>query len=273
MKSIAYTIFACLVLAVSMPQAAASENVKALVAKKASILSKMHKKARKALVNAAQDHAYSEFAAHEHGTADAKLKAKVDEVSLAVQARFHVEEMCLIAADGKELARVVRQSVADDLSQDETGANFFAPGFALKPREAFISPVYMSPDALKIVVAYVTPVVVEGKNKAILHYEQGLEVYQDALNKDLDGAGSFLVAVNEDGRVVSDSRDTVAVKPSGDEEDLATYLPPFQFGDQDLAGVMRIARRGKTLAGPDGKAYAVASKKVERWTLLAFAAQ
>ncbi len=268
-----YTILVCLVMAVSMPQAMASGEVKALVAKKASILSKMHKKARKALVNAAQDDAYSQFAAHGDASADAALKAKVDQVSLAVQSRFHVEEMCVIGADGKELARVVRQSIADDLSPDETGANFFAPGFALKPREAFISPVYMSPDALKIVVAYVTPVVVDGQNKAILHYEQGLNVYQEALNKGLGGEGSFLVAVNEDGLVVSDSRGALAIEQSGDNEDLAAYLQPFQFGDRDLAGVMQHAERGETVAGPDGKAYAVASAKVARWTLLAFAAQ
>ncbi len=138
-----------LLLSMVLPLAGhATMNVKATVNKKASILKKMHKKASKALVNAAQDKSYVAFLQadkerrHEH-------KAQIDKVSLNVQKKFHVEEMCLIDAAGPELARIVGKEVADDLSPDESGADFFKPRFDTKVRKTYTSAGYMSPDADK----------------------------------------------------------------------------------------------------------------------------
>ncbi|RRJ84075.1 PDC sensor domain-containing protein [Aestuariirhabdus litorea] len=247
----------------SVPATAASTD--ALVAKKAAIVEKVHKKAKKALVNAAQDKSYSEFlaAAPEHRHS---LRGRIDEVSLNVQKKFEVEEMCLIDVGGPELARIVGNQIATDLSEDETSAIFFRPGFDAKPRTVFISPIYMSPDADKWVVAYVTPVLVGKDKKAILHYEHSLSIYQDALNKDVSGARLF--AVNADGYLISDSANPIGVDKVGEKEEPADYFSPFSFAGKDLAGIIA-AIDAKTPLEHEGKSYQGAYKTVENWTLIA----
>ncbi|MDH3451520.1 MAG: hypothetical protein OEN20_03810, partial [Gammaproteobacteria bacterium] len=131
---------------------AASTNAVALAQKKAAIIGSLHKKAKKALVNAAQDKSFEAFLGASDESHRHAAKKRVDEVSLNVQSRFHVEEMCLIDASGPELARIVGNKIADDLSPDESEAIFFGPSFAQRPRTVFVSPLYMSPDAHKWVL-------------------------------------------------------------------------------------------------------------------------
>ena len=257
-----------LLVGLAAPSAFAAGEPQALVAKKASILGKMHKKAEKALVNAAQDKAYSNFlTANDHDRPAAK--SRLDKVSLHVQSKFHVEEMCLIDVNGPELARIVGQEVANDLSPDESGAVFFKPGFDKKPRTVYTSPLYMSPDANKWVLAYVTPVLADGDKKAILHYEHGLDAYQATLNKGLSGTDEFIVAVTVDGWTVSDSRSAIAVEKKGDSEDMGDYFAKLQMGNDNLQDILGKLEAGKPVS--DGNANYEGSYKQEgRWTLIAF---
>jgi hypothetical protein len=141
-------------------------SVEALVAKKSAIIEIMHSKARKALVTAAQDYRYREYFAAESADERARLKAEIDRISQRVQAEFHVEEMCLIDPQGAEISRIVKNAIAYDLATNETQNVFFAPGFALRPRTVYVSPLYMSADADKWVLGYVTPIVVDNTTKA-----------------------------------------------------------------------------------------------------------
>ena len=188
------------------PATAGEAELSSLVAKKAAILENMHKKAKKALVNSAQDRVFPNYFHAEHGHRH-EAKAKIEQVTLAVQSNFQVEEMCLIDPSGPEITRIVGAVIAPDeeLSPDESGAVFFAPGFAKAPRQVHLSRPYITPDAHKWVLAYTTPVVVDDEKKAILHYEHGLDVFQNALNRGVKG-GAYILAVSEDGYVISDSR-------------------------------------------------------------------
>jgi len=260
-----------ILIAIITPVLALSAAPKAnsIVNKKAAILKKMHSKASKALVNAAQDKSYANFMTadkakrHEHSQA-------INKVSLNVQKKFHVEEMCLIDANGPELARIVGRKVATDLSPDESGADFFKPGFETKPKKVFTSRLYLSPDANKWVIAYVSPIVVEGKNKAVLHYEHGLDVYQNALNKKLSGTDSFLVAIDNQGYLVSDSRGSIAVVKKGESEEMGDYFQKFELGGKSLDNIMASIKAGKKISDGNGKSYTGFMKKVGNWTLLAF---
>ena len=249
-----------------LPQYALSAGVDGLVAKKAAIVARLHKKAKKALVNAAQDKSYADFVGAEP-SGRGQYQARIDKVSLNVQKKFAVEEMCLIDANGPELARIVGQEIANDLSPDESGAVFFKPGFDAKPKSVYVSPIYMSPDANMWVLAYVSPVVVGGNNKAILHYEHGLTVYQNALNKGVKN--ERLIAVSADGYVISDSSSPIDTNKSGEKEDQADYFAPFSFGGKDLTGAMAALDSGESL-DEGGKSYSGAYKKVGGWTLFAF---
>jgi hypothetical protein len=271
MRILAGLMTMALVLAPSLAHADLPA-VEALVAKKAAIVEMMHGKARKALVTAAQDDRYREYFVADSADERARLKAEIDRISLTVQAEFHVEEMCLIDPQGAEISRIVQNSIAYDLATNETENVFFAPSFALRPRTVYVSPLYISMDANRWVLGYVTPIVVDNVTKAILHYEHGLAVFQQALNKGQGGDSRYIVAVDGDGWVVSDSRKAVATEKRADSESAADYFAHFALGDMDLAQLMARLGGGAKGSGAVTTAagrYDVAYQTVGHWTLIA----
>lgn len=268
--------FALAAMAVLMLSAVPPENahangrdLRSYVTKKAAVVSTMHRKSMRALVNAAQDRAFENYF-QAHGDQDRRAaKERIEQVSLATQSRFHVEEMCLIDASGPEIARIVGDRIApeSDLSPDESGADFFEPGFAEEPRQVFVSRPYLSPDANKWVIAYVTPVAVEHANKAVLHYEHGLDTYQAALTDDEPHDGRFLVAVSGDGYVVFDSRKAIVVDGRDGKENPADYFARIDdMEPEGLSAIYRSAgeqRTGATRLTHGGDVYDVAFAKVE----------
>jgi hypothetical protein len=249
--------------------AAANGELQSFVTKKAATLENLHRKAKRALVNAAQDNAFEGyFHAHDDSSRHA-AKQRIEQVSLATQRRFHVEEMCLIDPTGTEIARIVGNAIAPDadLSTEEAQAAFFKPGFAEQPRRVYVTNPYVSPDADKWVLAYVTPVLAGGEKKAILHYEHGLEVYQDVVNKGLNGDGRYLLIVSRAGFVISDSRKFLAIEKQGDSEDPADYFQ--HLDDVSPSGLTRVyesigeARTGSTKISEGGADFGVAYATVE----------
>ncbi len=266
--------------AFTSPAFAGEAEMNALVARKAAILSNMHRKARKALVNAGQDKIFPSFFQAADDGSRAQAKAKIEQTTLVVQSRFHVEEMCLIDKDGPELTRIVGRQIApdSDLSPDESGAAFFKPGFAEKPKRAYISQPYMSPDANKWVLAYTTVVMVDGAKQAILHYEHGLEVFQDALSRDVAGTDRFILAVSKDGYVISDSRKVLNNDMQGEKESLGDYYQTLEAATgKAVAGVFQgigSGKKGSAIVKEGGAEYAVAYARVAGdWTLLAIERQ
>lgn len=235
-------------------------NLDALAAKKTALITKMHKKAKKAIVNAAKDKAFTAyFHTHDHGEKK-HLKSRIEEISLHVQSKFAVEEMCLIDANGPELTRIVGREIAHDLSPDESGAIFFAPGLKLSENEGYVSPIYFSPDANRLVVAYVTPIVTEHKNVALLHYEHGLDAYQKKLNTKLPD-NVVVLALNQEGYIVSDSRNELKI--DGESEDISTYLKKLE----NHMSVIDNIKQGQAVE-LNGKQYQGALRNVEHWTIL-----
>jgi hypothetical protein len=249
-------------------------DVMAVAAKKAAVLELLHGKAKKALVTAAQDTRFAEYF-HAHAPGErARRKPAIDRIALNVQRQFRVAEMCLIDAHGAEISRIVGDKVADDLDTDEKGAIFFAAGFALPQRKVHVSPIYLSGDANKWVLAYVTPIVLGDEKPAILHYEHDLAVYQRAVTKELSGDKIFVQAVSSDGWVVADSRKTIATAKRDAAERHADYFKQFQFNGLDAAQLrQRLGESGAAVIATPAGRYAVAYKPAENWTLFAFARQ
>jgi hypothetical protein len=246
---------------------AGEAEVKALAAKKASVISRMHKKATKSLVNSAQDPVFAEYFTVKDKIA---AKARIDQISLNVQAKFDVDEMCYIGSNGQEISRITGNSIApdDDLSPDEASAIFFKPAFALKAKQSYIS-FYMSPDALKWVVAYTTPIPVNGKNAAILHFEHNLGEYQDALNKGLSG-NDYVLAIHKDGYIISDSRAPISITMKGDKEEMSDYFKKYDTLPSGLVNIIDLSKKHGTHSFKDGgKKYFAAYKKVKDWTIVA----
>lgn len=273
MRGAFLSLLSWVLIAFGSPAVAEIAELEKLAAKKAAIIELMHRKARKALVTAAQDSAYSDyFTDHRSQGERQALKQRIDQISLRVQSRFHVEEMCLIDPDGAEISRIVGDEIAHDLALDEADAMFFRPGFAQPPRQVHTSPIYMSPDAKKWVVAYVTPVMTQGQKRAILHYEHDLASYQAALDDGSDGREWYVLAVDDNGWIISDSRRPVPLLMRSGSEAHEDYFEPFRLGAIDLADLRsRLggdARRGAGTMATDSGRFEAAYHVAGDWTVI-----
>lgn len=245
-----------------------------LVNQKANIIENMHSKAQRALVTAAQDRVFPEY--FTPGTDKHALKSRIDDVSLAVQSRFDVDEMCVIDEKGNEHSRIIGKAIAPDaeLSSEEASAPFFKLAFSLQPKQVAVAPLYVSADTQRWVVAYVTPLVAGTGKPAILHFEHNLDKYRDLVNRGLSGDDRYLLMVTRDGYVFSDSRKDIPLKAKGDAEDLASYFSNIKgwrlAGIDKLSDAVSKAKEG-VMRGKDadGKEYVIAYKPVEAWTIIA----
>ncbi len=264
-----------LVLSVN-PAAADSDALRAFVDRKAGVLELLHSKAERALVTAGQDQTLSAYFEAQSEDERKRLRERIDQISLAVQERFAVEEMCLIDEHGAEISRIVGKEIAYDLATDEADAVFFAPGFAQKPRTVHISSIYLSPDAERWVTAYVTPVMADGETKAILHYEHGLDFYEKTLNARVDPKGQrVLLTVTTDGWIIFDSRKPIPIEKIGESTRAADYFEQFSFEGMNLEDVIRAAGGDRevgagSITTPAGTSFDVAFKQVEDWILFAY---
>ncbi|WP_370162140.1 cache domain-containing protein [Limimaricola soesokkakensis] len=246
--------------------------VDALAERAAAAIGRLHSNAQRALVTVAQDEAFADYF-HTHESSERhRHKSRIDEVSLATQDKFHVEEMCLIDPQGAEISRIVGDEIAHDLATDEADAPFFAPGFAADHRQVYTSPIYLSPDADKWVVAYVTPVLVDGDKRSILHYEHAFTAYGDILQRLAANDEGEIMIVADTGHVIFDSRRQIPTERVGELEDRDDYFDGFDFAGLDLAGFRQAigqdATRGQgRITGQDVDRNA-AFRVVGPWTLI-----
>ncbi len=245
-----------------------------LVNQKTNIIENMHSKAQRALVTAAQDRVFPEY--FTPGTDKHTLKSRIDNVSLAVQSRFEVDEMCVIDEKGNEHSRIIGKAIAPDadLSTEEASAPFFKLAFALQPKQVAVAPLYVSADTQRWVVAYVTPLAVGTGKPAILHFEHNLDKYRDMVNRGLSGDDRYLLMVTRDGYVFSDSRKDISLNAKGDADDQASYfsnIKSWRLADIDkVSDAVTKAKEGVIRSkAADGKEYVIAYKPVESWTIIA----
>jgi diguanylate cyclase (GGDEF)-like protein len=144
-----------------------------------------------------------------------KVRNRIPAVQEANEALAHLEELfpgqigeaCFIDRGGAESARAVKGKIAPlaDLSDDETGANFFRPGFAIQPGEVHQSPPYVSPDTNEWVIANTAPIPrVDGVKPAIVHFELTLESLRQGAGAD----GDFAIQIvdRRTSRILVDTR-------------------------------------------------------------------
>ncbi len=244
------------------------------VNQKVAIIDNLHKKAQRALVTAAQDKVFPEyFSTSKDKTA---LKGRIDKVSLTVQSRFDVDEMCLIDENGHEHSRIVGNAIApdEDLSTEEASAPFFDLAFALQQREVAVAPIYLSADTLRWVVAYVTPLMAGDAKPAILHFEHNLHKYRDLVNKGVSGEASYVLMLTREGYIFSDSRKDIPLEAQGEAADHASYFDNIK--DWEMSGMDKVVEavnsgeEGVTrVKDASGAEYIIAYKPSESWSILA----
>ena len=147
-----------------------------------------------------------------------ELRAEIGGALVAFHSTYPdlIDEACYIGADGREIARSVRDRVADvrQLSADESGAEFFGPGLARTSGEVWQSRPYRSEDTGRWALANATPIAVDGRVRALLHYEANLTAVTDKLMRGLPPGAEARIVDRTTGALISDS--TRALPRKGD---------------------------------------------------------
>jgi len=118
-----------------------------------------------------------------------------------------VDEACYIDVAGTELARQVKGEPAPvaDLSPDESGSEFFRPGFAVDAGQVFQSAPYVSEDSKRWVIANATPIVVDGRKAAILHFEANIDAVRGVVQQVLSTGMQIRIIDVTAGTVIADT--------------------------------------------------------------------
>ena len=117
-----------------------------------------------------------------------------------------IDEACFIDGAGPELARMVRgePAPAEELSPDESEADFFAPTFALQPGQVHQNVPYVSADSGRWVISNSTPLEIDGEQVALVHFEASLEGMRTRL-ADIAGEEGRIRIVDADGLTLVDT--------------------------------------------------------------------
>ena len=117
------------------------------------------------------------------------------------------DESCFIDAGGREWARMVSGAAAPvaDLSADESHSPFFASAFAAAKGDVIQGPPYVSGDTNRWVVPNATPIVVGGKNVAILHFETPIEGLRQLLSRSIGNGLRARIIDRTTGAVIADT--------------------------------------------------------------------
>ena len=137
----------------------------------------------------------------------AKDRVAVEAAITYLGERYHVDEICVIRANGLEVARWVGgKGVApiDDLSPDERGNNpAVLPTVPLADDSFFQSQPYVSPDSERWVIGIATPIVLpSGEHAGILHFEIPIEAFAGALDSAGFGSASYNVLLDRSGHLL-----------------------------------------------------------------------
>jgi len=142
-----------------------------------------------------------------------------------------VDEACFIDASGAELARQVKgvAAPASDLSPDESGNPFYTPTFKVDGGQVFQSRPYVSPDSNRWVVGNATPIVVDGRKVAILHFESNLDAVRTRVASALGPGMRARIVDAGTGDVIADTASTEpivrqALTPAGTSRDAGRPL-------------------------------------------------
>jgi diguanylate cyclase (GGDEF)-like protein/PAS domain S-box-containing protein len=137
----------------------------------------------------------------------ASERASIEAAITYMGQRYGVDEICLIRADGAEIARYNGGHVAavDDLSPDERLINpAFLPTMRLGDDAVHVTAPYVSPDSERWVYGLATPIILsDGSRAGILHFEIPIQAFVDRLVRDHFAPDAFAFLLQHDGSLLS----------------------------------------------------------------------
>ena len=119
-----------------------------------------------------------------------------------------LDEACFIDASGKEVSRIVFDSIAHehDLSSDEARNRFFQEAFKLSEGQVYQGAPVISQDTHRWVIPNATPIAVNGRIVAILHFEVTMTHFQKLLKKLVNPDRGYGFILDSEARMISHTR-------------------------------------------------------------------
>lgn len=116
-----------------------------------------------------------------------------------------IDEACYIEATGREVSRIVLDRVTphDELSSNEERSTFFTRSFEMEEGEVFQGRPTISEDTKRWVIPNSTPIVVNGKKVAILHFEVNLSHFQRLLKRAINPDRGYGFILNDSGEFMA----------------------------------------------------------------------
>lgn len=116
-----------------------------------------------------------------------------------------LDEACYIDASGKEVSRIVYDEISHehDLSSEEERSEFFVEAFKLEEGEVYQGKPAISEDTNRWVLPNATPIVVDGKKAALLHFEVTVSYFQRLLKRSINPDRGFGFILNESGEFIA----------------------------------------------------------------------
>jgi signal transduction histidine kinase/CheY-like chemotaxis protein/HPt (histidine-containing phosphotransfer) domain-containing protein len=134
-------------------------------------------------------------------------RATVEAAITYLGERYQVDEICLIRADGLEAARWVNGrgvAAVADLSPDERLNNpAVLPTLQLPDDAFFDTQPYTSPDSKRWVIGVATPIITDGVQGGILHFEIPIQRFVDLFDKMPFGGSAYSVLLDGKGALLS----------------------------------------------------------------------
>ena len=152
-----------------------------------------------------------------------QIRSQLEQWLFHFQARFNVDEACLIDRTGQEHARIFNGAIEpiDRLSSAEAHEPFFFASFEMNHGQVHIEYPYLSSDTHRWVFAYTSPIVLDNGDKpAFFHFEMPISLFQDRVATD---TGRISV-IDPDGYLVADTKLKFGMKDVS--ADLRSYFPP-----------------------------------------------
>ncbi|MFQ5736960.1 MAG: diguanylate cyclase [Thermodesulfobacteriota bacterium] len=171
-----------------------------------------------------------------------------------------VDEACFIDNTGHEISRIVYDRIApeEELSSEEERAAFFKKAFLMDEGEVFQGRPMISEDTGRWVLPNATPIMVNGKKKAILHFEVTMSYFQLLLKRHINPERGYGFIVNSDGEFMAHT----LMDLSGDEPFPMAVGADTSFDLERIIGRMMNGERGIEEFSQGGKGYYVIFKPI-----------
>lgn len=131
-----------------------------------------------------------------------------------------IDEACFIEASGQEISRIVLDEVSHEheLASDEDRSIFFKEAFLLGDGEVYQGKPTISEDTHRWVLPNATPIIVNGRKAAILHFEVNLSYFQLLLKKLINPDRGYGFILNDAGEFIAHTvltlNDREALRPA-----------------------------------------------------------